>query len=129
MMKLKKKRVNLPNLRNGSWDRDNLIGKKIETNYKTQFSINLVLKDEIKKKNWLRKDIKKWPESTRVNPSNLWPKSWDKDNFIEMFLKQIIKSNSQSTQYWRMKLRKNSIRKRKKLSQPIKSTTRVMSLG
>jgi hypothetical protein len=39
---------NLPNSRPESWDQDNLI-KKIEINYETQFLINSILKDEIKK--------------------------------------------------------------------------------
>ena len=52
--------------------------------------------------------------STWVNISNLWPELWDYNNPIENKLKQIIKSNSQSTQYWRIKLKKKSIKKEPK---------------
>jgi hypothetical protein len=48
------------------------------------------------KKNQLKKDLKKL-ESTEVNLSNPWPGSWKQDNQIKNKLKQIMKSNSQST--------------------------------
>jgi len=38
--------------------------KKIKRNYETQLPFNLILKDEIKKKNWLKKGHKKPPDST-----------------------------------------------------------------
>ena len=50
-----------------------------------------MLNGEIKK-NQLQKN-------TQVNQSNLWPGSWDQDNYIKYKLKQIIKPNSQSIQY------------------------------
>jgi hypothetical protein len=47
-----------------------------------------------------------------------WPRSWDYDNPIENKSKQIIKLNLESTQCWRRKLKKKSIKKRpKKLSE------------
>jgi len=54
-----------------------------------------MLKDEIEKKTLIKKGQK-----------NSWPESWDINNFIEEKLKQIMKSNSQSIQCWRIKLRK-----------------------
>jgi len=47
-------------------------------------------------KNQLKKDLKKL-EPTEVNLSNPWPGSWEQDNQIKNKLKQIMKSNSQST--------------------------------
>jgi hypothetical protein len=43
--------------------------KQIETNYKIQFSINLVLKDEIEKKS-IKNEHKKQLKSTKVNLPN-----------------------------------------------------------
>jgi hypothetical protein len=34
-------------------------------------------------KSILKNDIIKWPKSTQVNLQNLWPGSWDQDNFLE----------------------------------------------
>jgi alpha-mannosidase len=47
-----------------------------EKNYETQFPINPVLKNEIKKS--IRKSRRK---KIQINPS--WHKSWDLDEFIE----------------------------------------------
>ena len=47
----------------------------------------------------LKKPIKKeFIKTTRVNLLNSWSKSWNLDNPIKSKSKQIIKSNSQSTQ-------------------------------
>jgi len=53
-----------------------------------------MLNDEIKKKIILGQPVK---------PAT-W--LWDWDNLIENKLKQIMKSNSQSSRYWKMKLKK-----------------------
>jgi hypothetical protein len=37
---------------------------------------------------------------------------WDWDNLIENKLKQIMKFNSQSSMYWKVKLKKYSIKKK-----------------
>jgi G:T-mismatch repair DNA endonuclease (very short patch repair protein) len=42
---------------------------------------------------------------------------WNRDSLIEKKLKQITNHNSQSTQYWMMKLKKNQLEKEKNLSQ------------
>jgi hypothetical protein len=53
-------------------------------------------------------------KTTRVNLSNSWPKLWDCDNLIEKNKKN-IKSNSQPTQCWMMKLKeKKSIERKEK---------------
>jgi len=55
-----------------------------------------------------KKSIKKSTQkTTQVNRSNLWPESWDQDNLTEYKLRQIMRHNSQSTQYSTMKLKKN----------------------
>jgi len=61
----KKTRVNLTNLQNsqpGLWDCDTTYKANKNNNYEAQFSINPMLKEEIKKK--LKKRQKKKPEST-----------------------------------------------------------------
>ena len=65
--------------------------KAIRTNYETQFLMNLELNDKLKKI-----QLKKPKKINRVNLPNPQPKSLDKDNTIEIKLKQIIKLNSQS---------------------------------
>jgi len=58
---------------------------------------------------------KKRLEITIVNPPKPWPESWDMDNLVESRPKQITKLNSQSIQYWMMKLRrKGQLGKEKK---------------
>jgi len=49
-----------------------------------------------------------------ANPQNSRPDSWDHNNLIESKQKKIMKLNSQSTQCWKMKLRKKVIKKRDK---------------
>ena len=62
-----------------------------------------MLNDETKKK---KKDKKKLLKSTRINLPNSWLGSWDHYNLIERKSKQIMKSNSQSTQNWWKKWKK-----------------------
>ena len=62
----KKTRVNLTNLQNsqpGLWDCDTTYKANKNNNYEAQFSINPMLKEEIKKKRQKKK--------TRVNMANL----------------------------------------------------------
>jgi hypothetical protein len=73
--------------------------KRIKTNYETQFSIILKLKDEIEKQ--INK-IKK----THTNNPELQPESWDQNNQIESKFKFIMKLNFQSAQCWKMQLKK-----------------------
>jgi hypothetical protein len=82
------------NLSPWSWDQDNPI-KENYINYTVKFSIKSILKDKIKN-NQLKKN-KKMTQSTKINPSNLWPKSWDGINLIENISKYITKSNSKLT--------------------------------
>jgi hypothetical protein len=63
-----------------------------------KFNSQLLQCWKMKYKNKLKKKHKNRLKLTRVNPSNSWPESWDKDNIIENKLKQIMKHNSQSTQ-------------------------------
>jgi hypothetical protein len=66
----KKTRVNLTNLQNsqpGLWDCDTTYKANKNNNYEAQFSINPMLKEEIKKKK--QKKTKK--KKTRVNMANL----------------------------------------------------------
>jgi hypothetical protein len=48
---------------------------------------------------------------TRVNKLNLQPRSQDRDNPMKNKLKQITNFNPQPSQYWRMRLKKKSIKK------------------
>ena len=66
----------------------------------------------MKLKNKINK--KKWPESTKVNLINLWLELWDWNNTIKIKLRKIMKLNSQSTYYWKMNLKKKSIKKEQK---------------
>jgi len=59
----KSTRFNLPNLRIESWDWDNLIESKLKQIMKLNCQSTL-LKNESEKNIWLKKDIKKWLEST-----------------------------------------------------------------
>jgi len=72
--------------------------KQVKTDYEAQFSIGLVLNNEIEKKINKKYD-KKQPESTRVNCLSTIFESWGQNNIIESKQKNIIKSNSQPTQY------------------------------
>jgi hypothetical protein len=51
---------------------------------------------------------------TRVNKLNLQPRSQDRDNPMKDKLKQITNFNPQPSQYWRMRLKKKSIKKKHK---------------
>jgi hypothetical protein len=65
------------------------------------------------KKKWLNKEQKNPIQVIQVNPPNSWPESWDKNNLIKRKSKQIIKFNSQSTQYWRIKFKIKKTKKTK----------------
>jgi len=67
----------------------------------------------MKLKNSIKKQ-QKWPNLTRVNLSNSCPSSWDQDNHIESKSKQIMRLNSQSIKYWRIKLKKKIKKDQKK---------------
>jgi hypothetical protein len=68
------------------------------------------------KKKSIKKE-KKLIKINQVNLSNLQLGSWDPDNPVKRKLKQIMKSNSQSTQYWKIKLKKKLIKKGHKNNQ------------
>jgi hypothetical protein len=48
---------------------------------------------------------------TRVNKPILQPRSQDRDNPMKKKLKQITNFNPQPSQYWRMRLKKNQLKK------------------
>jgi hypothetical protein len=52
---------------------------------------------KLKLKYWLKKEHKKG--SSQLELIKTWPESWNGDDPIENKLKQIKKTNSQSTQY------------------------------
>jgi len=76
----------------------------------------------MKLKNKINK--KKWPESTKVNLINLWLELWDWNNTIKIKLRKIMKLNSQSTYYWKMNLKKKSIKKEQKKNSSKSGLTR-----
>jgi hypothetical protein len=64
--------VKLENLWSKLWDYNNPHWKKIDKNHETQFPINPMLEDKIKKQIKFQKQI----ESTRVISLNSWYESW-----------------------------------------------------
>jgi hypothetical protein len=71
-----------------------------------------MLKDEIEK-DQLKKP-RNWPESTRVNMPNPWPRSWDQNNSIKNKLKQIIKPGFQFNLVLKDEVAKKLIKKEHK---------------
>jgi len=56
-----------------------------------------MLRDEIEKKNQLKKKTKQKPESTWVSLPKSWPKSWNRDNSIKRESRKITKVDSKIT--------------------------------
>ena len=78
--KLESTRVNMLNLRSGSWDLDNSIQrkqKKSNSNFKPTQCWNI----KLKKKSIYKKIQKNQPKSIRVNYQNLQLWSWDWDHY------------------------------------------------
>jgi hypothetical protein len=108
--KLESTRVNMLNLRSGSWDLDNSIQrkqKKSNSNFKPTQCWNI----KLKKKSIYKKIQKNQPKSIRVNYQNLQLWSWDWDHYKKVKQKQITKPIS-----WKIKLKNKKKRFRKKNS-------------
>jgi len=81
----------MANSRAWLWNHDNPTKNKPKNNYKVQFSINLLLKNEIEKK-FIKITKKNWLESTRLTRKTHDSRfeSWDqktlyKENWIKLW--------------------------------------------